>query len=216
MTTRFLLYLCIVLISFLIGIVKFSKLNVAYKLVTFLLVYTFFSEIGSRILAAQIKNSSPIYHLYIPVQFCFLYLSYLFLFGIRNKLSLILIPSLFFLFSILNLLFLQNRFRFPSNTILISSCFFIIMALLFFRKMLNSINYESIFKQDIFWFNSSILISFTISFLFWGFYNYLLSHKISTKPISTIVYVINIICYSMLGVALALTKNNNALNECHE
>ena len=214
MTPRFYFYLLLLLTISLIGIVRFKKLTIPFKLITILIIYTFASEIISRIFSYKFRNSSPVYHLYIPIQFALLLLVYFFLFQWKNWRYTGLILFIFLVLCFTNTIFLQSFFRFPSNIILISSCFFIGASLSFFKRMLNSVGDENLFKQSVFWFNTGILIFFTCTFLFWGIYNYLLKDHISTKPISTIVYFINILFYAMVGTALILDNNKkNKLNE---
>lgn len=207
MTVRFFLYLLLVFIAAACGMVRFKKLTIPFKLLTGLLIYTLISEISSRIFAVNYRNSSPVYHLYIPVQFTFFVLIYSRLTGNEKYRELYVWSILaFWMLGFINLFFFQDILRFPSNTILIACSFLIGVSLFQFKKMLTVVEERSIFRQSVFWLNAGVLLFFTSTFLYWGTYNYLLKHHIKTSPLSTIIYYINILFYIFLGLGLLFDK----------
>jgi|SRR6218665_25455 len=207
MTLRFFLYLLLVFVVAACGMVRYRKLTMPFKLLTFLLTFTLISEVCSRLFAVNFKNSSPVYHLYIPVQFTFFIWIYFHLHGKdRSFAGYAWGGLLFWILCLINLFFFQDIFRFPSNTILISSCILIGISLFQFKKMLAMVEEKSIFRQSVFWLNAGVLLFFTSTFLYWGTYNYLLKHHIKTSPLSTIIYYINILFYLLLGLGLLLDK----------
>ena len=79
---RFYIYLSLILISFIVGLIKFKSLNKQFKIVACFLGYTFLSEVFSRILALKIHNSNPVYHFYSPIEVLFI-CSFYFFYGIQ-------------------------------------------------------------------------------------------------------------------------------------
>lgn len=206
MTIRFFIYLLLLFAAVIIGIVRFKKMTPPFRILFYLLVCTLISEIVTRVLAKSIRNSSPAYHFYLPIQFILLFLIYSLLFRINEKRITFAAICGFIIISFLNSFYFQGILRFPSNIALLSSGIFIVFSLFYFKRMLQGVEQESIFRQGAFWFNSGVLIFFTTTFLFWGFYNFLLKNHISTKPISTVIYFINILIYLMFCVGLLLNK----------
>lgn len=205
MTPRFKIYLALVFLVFLLGVVRYKKLSTPFRILTVLIGITIVSEITSRILINYIHNSSPAYHFFIPIQFVLLFTIYGYLIeSFKNKAFLAVASVLFVVLCFINFSFLQGFLLFPSNVLLLSSVVFIILSLLIFHQMFNSVDQESLFIKSVFWFNCAILLFFTVTFLFWSFYNYLLRHKISTRPFATFIYYVNIVYYLMLACALAL------------
>lgn len=206
MTTRFYIYLILLTITLLIGVVRLKKCTAPFKFLTLLIFYTLLSEILTRVFAVTIKNSSPVYQIFIPVQFFFVTMIYGLFFNKKYEFFFSWSPVFFLILCIINTLFFQKITAIPSNVILISNLAFVLYSLLFFRVMLNSAINQNIFKQSIFWFNSAVLILFTVSFLYWSFFNYFIRHKIKTGSIATFIYYINIIYYIMLCITIMLNR----------
>lgn len=161
------IYIIILTIVLVVGLIRFRKLSVPFKIVTFSVAVTLLMEIGGELLAINHKNNSSLSHIesianYILYSFTFLYL-------LKNKtlkkviLVLILLVTAFF---IINAIFIQPFDQiFPTNVYLVSNVLFVILALLLFKQMLEHPLNISVIKQSIFWFNTAILIFSTTMFL---------------------------------------------------
>jgi hypothetical protein len=204
MSDRFIIYLVLLLFIAITGLYQFRQLSLPFRLLVILVIYTFLSETFSRWLIYYYRQSIPLYHLYVPVQFSFFLLIYSKLLTWSKQLYPFLIIGGFFILSMINLFYLQSLSRFPSNTVLLASTILILFSLFYFKVMLSKVEQVSIFRRSVFWFNSAVLLFFALAFVYWGFYNYLLKHKISTKPVTTIIYYVNLIFYSMLLVSIVL------------
>lgn len=209
MTIRFLIYLLLLFAAVMIGVYRFKNIATPFKILFYLLICTLISEIVTRILVKAIKNSSPAYHFYLPIQFILLFLIYSLLFRVNEKRIIIVVICVSITINFLNSFYFQSLLRFPSNMALLNSSIFIMFSLFYFKKMLQVVSQKSIFRQSVFWFNSGVLIFFSTTFLFWGFYNFLLKSHISTKPISTVIYFVNILIYSMFSVGLLLNEKKS-------
>lgn len=77
-----------------------------------------------------------------------------------------------------------------------------------FNLMLNAPTETPLIKQSVFWLNSSVFIFNLSSFLLWAVQNYLLSKNINVEFTMNMFVPLNVIFYSMLGIAL-LVENKN-------
>lgn len=201
MTERNILYMLLLLILANIGVAKFQRLTTPFRFLAILLIYTFVSEMVSFYTTATYGSNLSVCHLFVWVQFAFLSLVYAKIFGWGVRTGLI-ITALFLLVSCCNIFFLQSIRKFPSNTAMLSSCFFITISLFYFKRLLQHVERENILKRSVFWFNAAILIYFSLAFWYWGIYNHMLNHKITTAPVTTIIYYLNILFYFMILLAL--------------
>jgi hypothetical protein len=207
MTLEFFIYLLILVAVTLNGISRFNALTVPFKVLTILLLITLFSEIVSRILVVKIRNSNPPYHIYVVLQFAatsFIYSRLITGWRLHKLILLSVIP--FTILSLINTLFVQKFFSFPSNMIMLSYIVFIVFALTLFIQMLDSPKETAIFKQSIFWFNSATLIYSVAVPVCFGVLNYLIKHKLNDILLSDILLYFTLIYYVTLGYAIHIDK----------
>src|ERR1051326_7649531 len=113
---RFFLYTLLILAAAIQGAIYFRKLKPEFKLLTILLTATLLSEVAGRILAVFKGSSFPAYHFLIPIQFL-LYPSIYLLFlskGLRFTGIIALSSAALALLSIINSIFIQPLYTFPS------------------------------------------------------------------------------------------------------
>ena len=209
MSTRFLIYLIIVLAGTCIGLIRYRRLKRPFRLLTLLLAFTFVSELTSRLMIRQWHNSSPIYHLFIPVQFAFFVTIYADLSRwktqtLRNDLILGM-----GLLACVNLLFLQPLFQFPSNTIVTSCLLMIVISLNHFSRTMERVDESSLLQRSDFWLNVSVLLFFALTILYWGSYNLLIENRMSTKPLTTMAYYVNLGFYLFICLSMLLERKND-------
>lgn len=207
MSNRFLVYLIFLLIVFLTGLLNYKKLSSPFRLITIFVLITFISESLTRYFAKEFRNSCPIYHVYYPIHFLCITTFY----GYFLKKSRTLISwsaPIFVLITFVNILYYQTVIQFPSNIILISSLTYVLCALALFKKMLLSVKNVSLFKQELFWFNLTTIITFTFTFLCWSFYNILLKAN-STSTVIDIAYYVVLQYYIVIGISIFLNSRRN-------
>jgi hypothetical protein len=203
MTIRFLLYLVLLTLIVLIALLRFKKMNRSFNVLTILIACTLISEITSRILAVKYHNSSPVYHALNLISFTGYGLIYYFLMKnpARKRFVIVVMVSAC-LFSIFNSIFLQNLWSFPSNALSILCLSNIFFSLLLFGQMLNESDPNHAIRRASVLFNCSVLVFFTVIFLHWSFYNYLVRNKMNSQLISQFMFYANVLYYMMLGTAL--------------
>ena len=176
----------------------------------FLLV-TFISESISRIIALKVHNSSPVYHFYVLLLVSFFSIIYFLLIPQKGVRVFILVSCFTFLIlSSLNSIFLQNLQVFPSLSILIGSVIIILFSLSLFKYLVDK---KMIFnKHNIIWFNTSVLIYFTIQIFSWGVYSYLIRKNLNSKTISDVAFFTNILFYSSIALLFITYQKNKEVN----
>ena len=214
MTLRFYLYLFLLLVVTIIGFSKFKKLAKPFKYLAITVSCVFLSELLSRLAIYFYGFSTPVYHI-----LCFLlYFGYsrVYLYYIpESLLSKIIKYSVFviFVFSALNIIFLQNFFSVPTYMIVLVHILFIAFSLNYFIRLIINQDDNDLFKDNLFLFNSVFLVYCSTFLLTWPFYNVFLKSNVSIKILDTINYINNILYYFMVGVCLFLNGRKQKINE---
>jgi hypothetical protein len=207
MTIRFLLYLLLLTYLLIVGLLRFRKLSFAFQLLTVLIGLTLISEGTSRLLILKYQNSSPVYHVFNVINA--IGYSTIFYFLLRGRSSRRVALGVMILsasFSIINTIFLQTLWSFPSNFLLILCLSNVLLSLLFLKQILNIKEDIRLIRQSEFWFTGAVLVFFTVIFLNWSFYNYLVRNQFNTRLISSIMYYLNIVYYVCVGVSMHLNN----------
>lgn len=211
MSARFLIYLIILFLVFLTGAFSFKKLSNSYRLLTVFILITFISESCTRYFALKYGNSSPVYPIYLSLQFFFITTFYSF-YIVQSRTIIAWSWVIFALMVLLNTIFFQDVWKFASNMVLISSLVYVCCSLFLFKQMLSNVVEKSILKQELFWYNTSSLILYIFTFFCWSFFNILLkSDKIGT--LYTIIYYLVIQNYIITGVAIFLNGRSSSTNK---
>jgi hypothetical protein len=207
MPVKFIYYLLLLLAVFITGIIKYRRVSTAYKVLTLLIGATFLSECVSRVLVATIHNSKPAYHFLSPIEIlCF---SAIYYYQLINKTLKVTIQYLMVLFAagaVIDTLFFETLFVFPSNYLMVSELFYLLYSLLGFRQMLLNPIQVPIYRQSFFWLNTALLIYSATIFLSDGLHDYFVHHNFGTRTLNTFIYFTNIIFYTFLGVAIITDK----------
>lgn len=206
-------YTLILALSSLLGILRFFKLKMPFKILCILLIYSTFSEIITRTFQDIYNNSNPVYHLYAPISLS-LYSSILY-YLIPNKtiqkivfsIGITIIPL-----SLINSIYIQKIIYFPSNIVFISMIILSAYSIMLFYYMLKSPKSLPIIKDPIFWLASGTLIFQAASFFEMGFNN-LVYNKLSYERqllVNEIHLFFPMLMYAMYGVALYLDGRRSA------
>jgi hypothetical protein len=215
MTLRFLIYLFLLLIISLYGVLNLKKLSTPYKILTFLIGITFLSECLSRLLIGVFHNSAPADHGYAITEFSLIAGIYYFLFKkvLFKRLVIISIP-LFVMAEIINLVYFQTVFEFPSVLLSLQELACVVFSLFYFTEMLLNPIDVPLFKQSAFWLNTSLFSFSAIIFLCFGLMNSLIVNQIGINTLSTFIYWVNIIFYCVLWFSINIeTKSKVSVQQ---
>lgn len=203
LTTRFAIYLCLLLLGAIAGLMSFKKLSPEFKMVTVLMLATFISESTTRVLAATIRNTSPAYHIFSPVEYiCWCIIFYCIAKSSTLKKFIVFSIYLFVILSVLNSIFLQTWLMLNSNVDLLKA---LLTSSISFALLLEQIKQrgkdsvlltaQMILLLSVLWFNLQ-------SFIFFAAHNYLMKRQASLTYLYNIHYISNIIHYLLVIVAL--------------
>lgn len=190
-----------------IGMVRYKKLTIPFKILAFSMAVSFILSIGSKIVSIKYKNNAPVSHLETWTNYVFYALVYLFLFKNKHfktfiRISIFLITA----FTIFNGLFLQPFERiFPTNVEIVTGILFVIFSLILFKQMLQYPLQVNIIKQSVFWFNTAILFCYATMFLNLALTNYYSQHHLITIVYYFWLYV-NMIFNLLLLVSILMDK----------
>lgn len=163
-----------ILLTVVYAAVCFKKLGREMKVFSYFVFFSGFIQFTSLFFWFASKNNMPLLHIYVPFGLMMLARFYAVL--LKNFINTKIIwfmSLLFFVFSILNSLFLQNMLMFNSNALTIESIFITILALFTFTAFLNNIVKETI-GQDIKslnWVNAGLFTYYSASLLIFYFSN---------------------------------------------
>lgn len=209
LSPRFTIYLLIIGFSFVYGLMNFRKLSPQIKILVLYLGIVFISEVFSRLLEAKIENSMPTYHILIPIQILFFGFFYSILIKKKSKLIL-LITSIITILTLINSLFVQHVFKFPTFSLLIFLLFIITLTLYHFHHLSTSPANVSITKLPEFWIDVSGLFFYSMTLFFFGFKNLFHFENIFYD---WFIYSITLLMYVFYSYAIYLDKENTLKRE---
>lgn len=191
-----------ILIPLFYGVLHFKKIK-RFKWIYFYICYGTINQIAGMILVkAGLNNTLFLSHLYVVVSFIFLVLFY------KVELTGFLKPSwfkitlfIFGIFFLINLLFIQSFNEYPNMTFAISSLIVVVMALLYFNKIMIESRIEKLTDEPLVWISTGILIFYTGNFFFHILFNALL--KTSTELLISLALFFRILI-AILYILIAI------------
>lgn len=194
----------IIFLPLLFGIYAFSKFQKGTKYLFYFVVFGTLVEIITYlgIYWFGIQNSFPIGHFYITVSLLFVGLFYLHkLDGFINKKLIAGTIFLFLLFGVINAVFIQGIYSFPSNSGAIGALILIFFSVLLFAKIMSEANIKRLYDSPVIWFNSAILIYYTANFFFYILFNIILNNSVEfVKQTILIFKIFNTVFYVLIAI----------------
>ncbi|SHN25813.1 hypothetical protein [Mucilaginibacter sp. OK098] len=154
-----------------------------------------------------VTNNFPLLHLFILISILFFTAIYYHAFiKIAIKKTIIILGLATFLISIINLIFVEDIWEYPSIANTILSVLLICFSLAYFYQLLNRQEFIHIEKQGLFWINAGVLFYFAINtFLFMLFKQLLDTHQEGyyminnvTNIIANILFTVGLLCKPQL------------------
>jgi hypothetical protein len=198
------LYRVFVLSAFIIGCVVYKKSSRVFKILTFYLGYTLLSEGVSLYFRNSLHNNSPILKIFLLVEIACLGAIYFYLFESRLYKGIVLfLSTAFFIFCICYMI-LHPEPILPGYLVSTEVLIFIFFSILYYRQLLEIPRQINLLKSGEFWLNSCILINSAGSFAFWLTFTYLWKHHIKFPGLLTVMFALQLLEYSLMGLALYL------------
>jgi hypothetical protein len=208
---KFLFYILLVLASALYGIYCYTRLAKPFRILVVLILTVFVSECSGRLLTHYYGSSIPAYHILILLQMILYPGIYLQALPPRKTITtvVVILAVSGFCLSVLNSLFLQTVFIFPSYGILFLSLLIVGLALLSFYFMLQQPADVSPVKDSLFWFNVGNLFFYCTTFFIFGFFTPLLKQSGNLLVWGyNLIYIANLGLYTCYFTALRLQKKS--------
>ncbi len=161
-------------IAFIVGLIYFKYFPKEIKIVFFFVTFGVFTEIFTRIYKHfWMQNTGPIGHFYFPVAFFIMGIFFLaILKDFIKPVYILTLIILFEVFSLINVLFIQDLYEFPSITGSIGAMILFLFSVAFFTKVMTEAKILKLSKEPLIWINSAVLIYYTGNFIFYALLNY--------------------------------------------
>ncbi len=211
--SRHLLYLTTLAALAVIGLYRFFRLSTPTKWISVYAIVVFLAEILRWFIGCHYQNGNPVHHFFIPAHLVFfgiIYFSWIQNFR-QTRWFLLGVSVCMALFLLANALFFQSIYSFPSLGLLFLNMFAVVCSLLLFYDMLKSPKEFSIFKLPAFWFNSSNLFFYSITFFLFSFIKNLQATNSELPSWGyNIIWIANLILYAFYAIAIILDILSNS------
>lgn len=206
---------------FLFCLFHIQKVSPPFIWICWLVVATSLSEgIAKMVVYFQLFSNNIIYHIFTPIEYGIYVVIFSKLFE-STRISNILYGSWFILVltEIINTLYFQPLHQTNTNIMILESVLLVFFSLLLFIFIKDSLKYDDLLKEGIFWFNSAILIYYAFNILVWGFHSFKIYTMIN-PPV--IIYKVNLLFSALLylvygyAVFLNYTQQNHKKIKGHE
>ena len=200
------IYLVILLLDSLFGLIYYKKCDCSFRLLTILLVFTFISETISLVLSSVTKNDSLPEKIYTPVHILlFSSIYYILLRSPSYQKIIVTLGSVVFIGALV-VISMYSRRELPSWIIMIDAAMLVAFSILYFFELIHEPTEDKILTSGPFWLNTSVLIYFSGTFIFFASFEYLLHNNkealIELSAIKDILF--DPLHYLLLGLALVL------------
>ncbi|HSO87780.1 MAG TPA: hypothetical protein VLQ91_14580 [Draconibacterium sp.] len=197
------------LIAFIIGCIHFKYFSKEIKIVFYFVAFGVATEIFTRFYKHfWMQNTGPIGHFYFPVAFFIMGMFFLMILKdfIKPAYILILIIS-FEVFSLINVLFIQDLYEFPSLTGSIGAMILFLFSVAFFTKVMTEAKILKLAQEPLIWINSAVLVYYTGNFIFYVLLNYAnnYSREFALLTVKFFSYI-NLLFYLLIAIGFWKVK----------
>lgn len=216
MLVRFLVCLCYLsmLYAFICGLRYYRRLDLSFRILTWLLGATFFVEGSAYVLAYSVGSNLPLYNVFLLVQFLLTALYFNFSIDTFRRRNIgIRIGIAGVALGMLNCMLFQSLHKVGSYFLLFAGITVISLSLYSFaRSMLIREDEEmqrGLLYCPHFWIAVSLTFFWSTSFLLWGLYEYFIHYSESALPVVHVaIRLVNILTYTAIGSAILLYHHN--------
>lgn len=205
-----------ILVPFFIGLFKFRHFDKNLKLVFLFVCFGTFTEVVSRLLMllAGVSNTMPINNLYGIGSFVLLFLLYFYVLGdFVNKRIFTLLSIIFTFYWIVDTLFIQSDFIFSSFPRAIGQIFVIILAILYYYKVMVEAKIVKLADEPFIWINTAILIYYTGTLFFYILFNLILEYSREFSKITVYYFsILNALFYILIAIGFLKAGKTKAIN----
>lgn len=179
---------------------NYRRLDLILKIAAVYFLISFLSDIVQLISQKMgVVNNHPIFHFYIIISVIFLgAMYYLAFFNQFLKKTIVGLSVAALLMIIVNIIFNENIWDYPSVSNTVLSVMIIVFSLLYFYQLLNRQEFIHIEKQALFWINAGMLFYFALNvFLFMLFKQIIDAHQEAVYIVHNIINIIANILFTI-------------------
>ncbi len=203
------------LIAFIIGLILYKRFPKEIKTVFYFVAFGALTELYYRIQVHFImKNGMPIGHFYFPIA---IFIAGMFYKQILNDFIkpkyIIAVIVLYEIYCLINPIFIQGLFEYPSITGSIGALIIFLFSIAFFIKVMVEANIMKLTAEPLIWINTAFLIYYTVGFFYHSLYNLRTTASMEVAFFAIKVFaILNLFFYSIISVAFILTFRMNKKN----
>ena len=160
-------------VAFVLGLFLYKKFPREIKTVYYFVVFGAITEFFMKVnIHYNAKNTMPIGHFYFPVAILILGIYYLqVLKGYIKPIWIITILSVYIIYCITNVIFIQGLFQYPSITGSLGALILFLFSVVFFTKVMAEAKIDKLSSNPYIWINSGILFYYSIGFFNHSLFN---------------------------------------------
>lgn len=191
---------------------RMGKVSSPFQGLCILILMTLLSEgVAKTVVYFHLLSNNVIYHIFTPVEYG-LYVIILSKIFESKRIIRLLYTSwiILILAECFNTFYFQPFEQTNTNIMILESVFLVFFSLLLFLKIKDSVKYDNLLTEGVFWFNSAILVYYSFNILVWGFHSFKI-YNMDNPPV--IIYKVNLLfsalLYLVMGYAIQLDYLNN-------
>ncbi|MDF2379921.1 hypothetical protein JMG10_00475 [Nostoc ellipsosporum NOK] len=157
------------LLVVLIGLYLFQRLTLSYKLLVGIQILTLVSAAAQWYMGRYFGRNNVILHIYTPLNAILFGLMYHSVMQrVKSKMFVRFATVILLLFCIADSFFIQGVRAYPHYELIAVSIVYVAFALLSNYEMIRYSKEDHVMRSSIFWVNSSVILFFSINFIFWS------------------------------------------------
>jgi hypothetical protein len=201
-------------LAFFIGIIFYKRFPKEIKTIFYFVAFGVLTETYYRIHFYLImKNGMPIGHFYFPVAIFIAVMFYKqILTGFIKPVWIIAIVVLYEIYCIINPIFVQGLFQYPSITGSIGSLIVFLLSVAYFVKVMVEAKIKKLSVEPVIWINSAFLIYYTVGFFYHSLYNLRTTASMEVALFAIKFFSsLNLLFYLIISIAFILTVNSTSI-----
>lgn len=197
-------------VAVVVAAIHLKRLNRSQRWIGLLCLVSLFVQIASSVLWNLERNNLPLLHFYAPLELVILLRFFHSVStNVKQKKLSNYLSILFVIASILNVLFVQSIYEFNYLLAAIASLILVFFSINTWVQIMKDLKIEKLTRNSTFWFNSAILIYFSINFILFLSNNELNKLAVSVVRLPWMVHAIFMTIYYFL-LSIGLWKQQKA------
>ncbi len=197
--TQYYIYFIILIITLVIGLIRYKKLNSSSRILLLLLFLTIVSESIATFVRFSTINNLFVYHIFGPIEVFLIALA--FYIDMRKKI-IIIVTVLILLFSIVNSIWIQNiNVSLNTNLFVLDALLAIFLSLWYLQMLLKDDKVLKFTDYPLFWIGIGFTIFNIVNLFILGAFNYAFSkHSNWASIFRNIRFISNYLLYILFIV----------------